>query len=292
MEISRSPTPTGVKILKAVLPVMFSAAISVIICWAYFSDQDRLEISRKVSDAEKFFEKKLIAEQQKTEKLVMLLKDNIDSASMSALNSAEEIDSLNIRLNESQELLEKKDSQVAFMMDNLNKLNETVTAESEQKKLKQESNLQQALKKGSDVWSLSGIRSLGVAVKISGNDSTFQFKQSDIVKHVQASLKQNDIATASGSDAATEVKDAVLSFEIFILENDDSGKAASVNMQAVVKQNIRLLRDDTIISIGASTWQRQRWHRMTDETADDAIMTMLDDLLERFISDFQTSNTL
>ncbi len=269
---------------------MLSAAISVVICWGYFSSQDQLEISRKVSDAEKFFEKKLIAEQQKTEKLALLLKVKTDSVSMSALRSAEEIDSLNNKLTESRELVEEKDIQIAFMVDNLDELNETVTAESEQKNLRQELNLQQALEKGSDVWSLSGIKSLGVAVKISGNGDSYQLKQSDIVKHIHASLAQNDIATADGSDAAPGAKDAVLSLEIFILENDDSGKAASVNMQAVAKQNTRLLRDDTIISIGASTWQRQRWHRLTDETADDAIMTMLEDLLERFISDFHNSN--
>ncbi|MCK5564123.1 MAG: hypothetical protein KAJ07_02660 [Planctomycetes bacterium] len=289
MEISRSPTPAGVKILKAVLPAMLSAAISILICWGYFNSQDQLEISRKVSDAQKFFEKKLDAEQQKTGKLAVLLKAKADSASMSALRSAEEVDSLNKKLTASRKLVEEKDRQIAFMVDILNKLDEAVTTESEQRKLQQESDLQQALVKGSDIWSLSGIRSLGVAVKISGNDSTYQLKESDIVKHAHASLEQNDIAIAEGSDAVPGAKDAVLSLEIFILENDDSGKAASVNMTAELKQSARLLRDDTIICVGASTWKKQRWHVITAETANDAIKTMLDDLLERFISDFHSS---
>lgn len=292
IEILRPPTPAGVKILKVVFPALVASAISAVICWGVFAKQDQLEVSRQVSDIEKFFEKKLKAEQQKNEGLAIQLKSKTEAVAKSALRMAEEIDSLNDELSESDELLDQKERQIAFMLENLDKLNDAVVTKAEQKELKQEINLQQALEKGSDVWSLSGIKSLGSTVEISGSNDGYDLKQSDILKYIQSTLEQNDIEITGNDDPSANSNDAVLSIEIFILDDDDSGKPANVNVKASVKQNTRLLRDDTIISVGASTWRRQRWHNLTQDTADDAIITIIDDLLERFVNDFHTANQL
>ena len=301
MEIAKLPTPPFVKLLQKITPPLISALAVGLICWGYFTWQNQKTLPEKISQARIVAEKEFKSDQEKDKKLIQSLQAKVDSASKAStqakteverlkeeLKDADaEIDQLGKELDDAQEQLAQKENELNTMVNSLKDLDDTLSSESGQVDVEREKNLQQAIEKGSDVWSLSGIKKLQSVVLISPDQGTPQaIDPGEIESQIKAVLEENQIELINDNTAETPR----LLVRILLRPATQEDETFDVNVALKFKQNVTLLRDETIISVGVTTWQKEVWETIKADSDPEQIQTAVGNLLDMFIFDHQIAN--
>lgn len=298
MEIAKLPTPPFVKLLLNITPPLLSALAVGLICWGYFTWQNQKTLPEKISQAKALAEKEFKSDQEKNIKLIQSLQAKAESATEATLLAKAEVDrlkkelkdadseinQLNKELDDAHEQITQKEDEFNTMVNSLKDLDETISSETQQADIQKEKNLQQAIEKGSDVWSLSGIKQLRPAVLIAPEQGNPQaIDPGEIENQIKAVLTENQIDIINENTAEAPR----LLVRVLLRQQDET---FDVNISLEVKQNVTLLRDETIISVGVTTWQKEQWETIKADSSPEQIQTAVGNLLDMFIFDHQIAN--
>jgi hypothetical protein len=305
MEIAKLPTPPFVKLLLNITPPLISALIVGLVCWGYFTWQNQRTLPEKISQARIFVENEFKANQKKDKELILSLKTQIDSAVEASLlaeakvdrlkkvleDTDAEIDQLSKELDDAQEQIAQKENEFSTMANSLKDLDETISSETQQEDNQKKRNLQHAMEKGADVWSLSGIKKLQPIVLISPEQENPQgIEPDEIGNQIKAVLEENQIDLIEDNNTVNIAETPRLLVSILFRQAKQQDETFDVNVALEVKQNVTLLRDDTIISVGVTTWQKEQWETIKADGEPEQIQAAVSNLLDMFIFDHQIAN--
>jgi hypothetical protein len=305
IEIAKLPTPPLVKLLLNIAPPLISALVVGLICWGYFTLQNQKTLPEKIAQAEAFAENKFKADREKDKKLIQSLQTQIDSAIEASMLTEAKVDhlekelkdadaemyQLSKELDDAQEQVAQKENDFNTMANSLKDLDETISSQTQQKDVQKKNNLRQAMEKGADVWSLSGIRKLQPVVLISPEQENPQDIEPDEIKNqIKAVLEENQIDILEDRNAVNVVETPRLLVRILFRKAKQQDETFDVNVALEVKQNVTLLRDDTIISVGVTTWEKEQWETLKANTGSEHIQAAVSNLLDMFIFDHQIAN--
>ena len=290
MEISRPPKSRLVKFLQGAVVSVAGAGLLGFSCWLLLRAPESEKIQQAVTDAKAQVTNERRIEQQKTEEIIAALQAEADEATAKNQAAEEEIKHLQETLNFVAEQLEQKEEQIAIMMEELGELNESVADEAERKRQKQQSNLAQALDKGSDVWSLAGMNGLEVVAELEGIPHDPNITEQQLRNDAEHLLSQNGIEVLSASEILTRPGRPRLVIRVLSLEPEAETDTAVVNIDLDLKQSVFLGRDSTILCVDATTWAKNGWVRVKADNGLTDISKEINNYINEFISDYRTSN--
>lgn len=291
MEISKPPKSRFVRFLQTAVVFIVMAGFLGISCWVLLRLSESEKIQQAVTAAKTQIKNEWRIEQQKTKEVIAALQAEADEAMAKNQTAAEEITHLQEALNFVVGQLKQKEDQISIIMEEFDKLNESVADEAERKRQKQRSNLLQSLTKGSDVWSLAGMNGLGVVAKLEGSPQDPNLTEQQLINDTERLLRENGIEGLSASEILNEPGRPQLVIRVLSLEPEAETDTAVVNIDIDLKQSVFLERDSTILCVDVTTWERNGWIRVKADEALTDISKEINNYINEFIIDYLTSNS-
>ena len=290
MEISRPPKSRLAKFLQGTVVFVAGAGLLVFIFWLLLRAPESEKIQQAVAAAKAQVNNDRRIEQQKTEEIIAALQAEADEATAKDQAAAEEIKGLQETLNLAAEQLKQKEELIGIMMEELGKVNESVADEAERKRQKQQSNLTQALIKGSDVWSLAGMNGLEVVAEFEGIPQDPKITEQQVRNDAEQLLRENGIEVLSASEALKKPGRPRLVIRVLSPAPEAETDTAVVNIDLDLKQSVFLGRDSTILCVDVTTWEKNGWVRANTKDGLTDISKEINNYINEFISDYRTSN--
>ncbi len=290
MEISRPPRSRLAKFLQTAVVFVAGAGLLGFSCWVLLRAPESEKIQRAVASAKAQVNNERRIEQQKTEEIIAVLQAEADEATAKEQTANEEIKHLQEILNLVVGQLKQKEDQINIMMEELGKVNESVADEAERKRQKQQSNLTQALIKGSDVWSLAGMNGLEVVAELEGIPQDSNITEQQLRNDAEQLLRENGIEVLSASEILKRPGRPRLVIRVLLLEPETETDTAVVNINLDLKQSVLLGRDSTILCVDVTTWAKNGWTRAKADDGLTDISKEINNYINEFISDYRTSN--